>query len=450
MFKLSKHGKDKIKNMKLGIFPSIKKFELTEIYVKLLAEEPLSKNFLKQFNIDIDELSKLSIPYFRNTLDFDLAFFISCLSGLFKLSDHTDPVKTMIKVNRYLEKMNQDSLLDFLDWLNEKPDFVDVNPTLIRYQILDTLLQYKIKDINYQKVGKNQKYLVLEYNLLIDEHLTRNFNYCHNNLRICSNKLYIFEVSLEILDIRPKVLEEVIKTLKHNKKNNITYLNLDDLYNYTYNQAKTKCKHLDPTYLICSSNNKTFNKYLKEIEKNIKPYLYRLNETLELIENNILPNIQSEDKNTTYINLDTFRRTKSCTNRNYVSHDYLISSDDLEKYEFYVQKIQKIGIKKSGINKENKKTNVKKMKRLNINPNVKQTVWANHNGDTFEGTCFCCDMSLEWRNHDCGHIIADSMGGLPIEENLRPVCRKCNLHMGNENMYDYMRRNHMAGLKNIN
>lgn len=36
-----------------------------------------------------------------------------------------------------------------------------------------------------------------------------------------------------------------------------------------------------------------------------------------------------------------------------------------------------------------------------------------------------------------GHIIAEAKGGLTFEDNLIPICKNCNLHMGQKNLIDF-------------
>jgi len=40
----------------------------------------------------------------------------------------------------------------------------------------------------------------------------------------------------------------------------------------------------------------------------------------------------------------------------------------------------------------------------------------------------------------CGHVIAEAKGGETVIENLRPICKKCNLSMGTDNLNDFRKR----------
>lgn len=82
------------------------------------------------------------------------------------------------------------------------------------------------------------------------------------------------------------------------------------------------------------------------------------------------------------------------------------------------------------------------MARDNVPKIKRQEVWYNYIGDTIGKTkCFCCSLNdiTQFEFH-CGHIVAKSNGGDFSIENLRPICSKCNLSMGNENMIEFMKR----------
>jgi hypothetical protein len=71
-----------------------------------------------------------------------------------------------------------------------------------------------------------------------------------------------------------------------------------------------------------------------------------------------------------------------------------------------------------------------------ISMKLKKTVWANHFGKNKVGTCGCGE-NICFEDHHCGHIIARALNGPTVLENLRPVCRSCNLQMGTTNMDDF-------------
>ncbi len=82
-------------------------------------------------------------------------------------------------------------------------------------------------------------------------------------------------------------------------------------------------------------------------------------------------------------------------------------------------------------------------KKTKISIALKRKVWHKwigiHIGQT---KCLCCKMTdIEQFNFSCGHIIPESKGGTLDVENLRPICSSCNSSMGNENMFEFMRRN---------
>jgi len=54
--------------------------------------------------------------------------------------------------------------------------------------------------------------------------------------------------------------------------------------------------------------------------------------------------------------------------------------------------------------------------------------------------CYCCGKSISLENYHCGHIIAFCNGGKDELNNLMPICPSCNLSMGKQNMYDFMKQ----------
>ena len=71
---------------------------------------------------------------------------------------------------------------------------------------------------------------------------------------------------------------------------------------------------------------------------------------------------------------------------------------------------------------------------------VRHAVWRRYCGDSLNGRCFCCAGDITFEHWHCGHVIADRHGGSPTIENLRPICRGCNLQMRTMNMYDFIRK----------
>ena len=75
------------------------------------------------------------------------------------------------------------------------------------------------------------------------------------------------------------------------------------------------------------------------------------------------------------------------------------------------------------------------VKKKYIPPYVREEVWRLYGSSV----CWCCQQeSISSKNKHFGHIQAESEGGQPTVDNLRPICQNCNLRMGTQNMYDFM------------
>jgi hypothetical protein len=98
---------------------------------------------------------------------------------------------------------------------------------------------------------------------------------------------------------------------------------------------------------------------------------------------------------------------------------------------------------------------------------VKNIIWNKYNpGNPDVGKCFCCDkiITLSETDVEFGHVYPEKppseyvniyskvISGDYTEENIRPLCRKCNRGRGGmhqKHMYLYMIDNDMIGLKNL-
>jgi len=57
-----------------------------------------------------------------------------------------------------------------------------------------------------------------------------------------------------------------------------------------------------------------------------------------------------------------------------------------------------------------------------------------------KGKCYVCKKNILFTDlWHCAHIIAHSKGGKTNLSNLVPTCIPCNKHMGNTNLFDYMK-----------
>ncbi len=77
-----------------------------------------------------------------------------------------------------------------------------------------------------------------------------------------------------------------------------------------------------------------------------------------------------------------------------------------------------------------------------INPHVKRETWNWWWGVQEErALCWCClKRPISKSSFHAGHVVAQVKGGTTSPDNLRPICGKCNISMGVENMVLYCRR----------
>jgi 5-methylcytosine-specific restriction endonuclease McrA len=74
----------------------------------------------------------------------------------------------------------------------------------------------------------------------------------------------------------------------------------------------------------------------------------------------------------------------------------------------------------------------------NIPKALREQVWLKYNGKKFEKKCVVrwCKNNVDVFNFVVGHNIPQSKGGNTTLENLRPICSRCNLSMGNKYTID--------------
>lgn len=85
------------------------------------------------------------------------------------------------------------------------------------------------------------------------------------------------------------------------------------------------------------------------------------------------------------------------------------------------------------INKKNTKP-----RKAKIPLAMKQTVWVNQFGEVYKHKCVTkwCHRIITVFDFEVGHNIPESKGGITSPKNLRPICRQCNIGMGNRYTID--------------
>jgi 5-methylcytosine-specific restriction endonuclease McrA len=65
---------------------------------------------------------------------------------------------------------------------------------------------------------------------------------------------------------------------------------------------------------------------------------------------------------------------------------------------------------------------------------VREQVWLVHIGSKFQSKCEVawCQNQVTVFDFQCGHNIPESRGGQTDIHNLRPICSRCNVSMGNQ------------------
>jgi hypothetical protein len=81
-------------------------------------------------------------------------------------------------------------------------------------------------------------------------------------------------------------------------------------------------------------------------------------------------------------------------------------------------------------------------KKKAIPKSLKMLVWHTYIGkEVGLAKCLCCkNKEITQMDFDCGHVVAESRGGVTTVNNMRPICAKCNRSMKAMNMNDFIEK----------
>lgn len=80
----------------------------------------------------------------------------------------------------------------------------------------------------------------------------------------------------------------------------------------------------------------------------------------------------------------------------------------------------------------------KPKKRKSVPKTLKNRLWdTTYGASAGEGECHVCEITINSKNFEAGHIIAVANGGKTILSNLRCVCGTCNKSMGTTNLEEF-------------
>ena len=90
--------------------------------------------------------------------------------------------------------------------------------------------------------------------------------------------------------------------------------------------------------------------------------------------------------------------------------------------------------KKKSPKKTGKKSKSPKSRKQTIPKALREQVWIHYNGETFTTKCYVnwCENDVNVFDFHVGHDKPESKGGKLDIDNLRPICARCNLSMGNK------------------
>ncbi len=193
-------------------------------------------------------------------------------------------------------------------------------------------------------------------------------------------------------------------------------------------------------YCKKTQNPKGLNINLDQLDKRIQAYdlVNKTGVTLDTIRN-LIDNIrelnqfysqQSIDTLVSYGHKQEFIKEMKENNEDFYLGLY-------KKYE-WIERI--IDLYVNGIPYENQQHYISdkrvKMERKKIPASLRASVWEKRHTQIM-GECFCCEKDISVHDFECGHIVSVRDGGKNTLDNLEPICRQCNGHMGTVNLLSY-------------
>lgn len=87
------------------------------------------------------------------------------------------------------------------------------------------------------------------------------------------------------------------------------------------------------------------------------------------------------------------------------------------------------------------------VRKIRIPPYLRNSVWTTYHQERDYGICYACGTTIARYNKGwhCSHVQAEVKDGPTTLDNLRTCCQHCNLSMGNQNLYAYIRDNQLTG-----
>lgn len=84
------------------------------------------------------------------------------------------------------------------------------------------------------------------------------------------------------------------------------------------------------------------------------------------------------------------------------------------------------------------KKKTRKRKRKSVPKALKDKLWDTTFGpDVGQANCYVCDIAINSKRFEAGHIISVVNGGKTVLDNLRCICGTCNKSMGTDNLEQF-------------
>lgn len=87
--------------------------------------------------------------------------------------------------------------------------------------------------------------------------------------------------------------------------------------------------------------------------------------------------------------------------------------------------------------------------KLVIPKKIKAASWMTYVGDTLKGNCYACSTPIEFTDFHAGHIQSEYDGGKITSDNIRPICKSCNLSCGVMNLDNFKKKLNVTEVKTL-
>lgn len=401
---------------------------------------------LLQLGVDLNILCKQPNLYFDTGINQMQMHRVCSWYGKFSAScpnprNLNEIHQSILSFSQQMRDWPSSNLQRFGKWMGLKS--LSNKQPILHIQLLDRLLGAEFKPaslstIKNHRSEKDDNFLVVESNLRVMEKYLGSDVYRNRTLRMASTDSTHLEMAEKLNGFLNKdSIDFIIQNLVNAPIRDADYVDVVTMKIVPRKRVRIYEEVLDD-YLIVSNDKTSFDQVVKQMKTQISCHARSGKAMVSLITETL--------QTGSYVNLDSRRVVKSPIRGKLVDTSYRVLANDRSTIDYYLAILKKYpSIIPRKIKSPRPVRSSRKNKRKAIPSAVRYQVWRHAFDGKMDGECFSCQCPITFENWDCGHIKAHCEGGTDTADNLRPLCRQCNVSMGKENMFEWMKHYEMPG-----